>query len=241
MSSGQIENVSISHELYHKAPVWLETARGELGTTEYLSYDKTRPNPRVEQYFKPAGATPDPIGTPWCKYFADWCLSQAGYAVPPKSGMARSYLNWGNERQGEPQLGDIVVLWRGPKDDGVTGHVGFYIRQDKDYVYLLGGNQGDAVTEAKFLRSKILGIRYPRSMWSSKTSWAGGGTATGGVGTLIDGVTSAPVEQVVETKGIFEQALQYFPNYKIMLGVLITCLGLYIIYRRNQDNREKGL
>ena len=241
MASGQIDNVKLDHEHYHQAPPWLETARGELGVTEYLSYDKTRPNPRVELYFGPAGARPDPIGTPWCKYFADWCLDKAGYAIPPKSGMARSYLTWGNERQGEPNLGDVVVLWRGTSDDGVAGHVGFFVRQDRDYVYLLGGNQGDAVTEAKFLRSKVLGVRYPRSMWSSKTSWAGGGTALSGGGTIVDGIANAPVEQVVEAKTVFEQAMQFFPNWKIMLGVVITCLGLYIVYRRNEDNKKHGV
>ena len=240
MSSGQLKNVPPS--TYQGAPNWLVTAKGELGQTEYLSYDKTQTNPRVAEYFNAAGVHPDPINTPWCKYFVDYCLSKAGYGVPQGSGMARSYLTWGNQRQGSSELGDIVILWRGKSNDGITGHVGFFIREDESHVYLLGGNQGDAVTEAQFLKSRVLDTRYPRSMWSSKTSWAGGTTTTAGGGTLVDGlVSSTSVEQAAEAKGVFEQALQYFPNYKVMLGVLIVSLGLYVMYNRNKDNKEKGV
>jgi uncharacterized protein (TIGR02594 family) len=239
MASGQIENVVPS--IIEDAPKWLEIARGELGQTEYLSYSKSTPNPRVSEYFTKLGLPPDPINTPWCAIFVCWALEVSNYSSP-KSASARSFLTWGQERQGKPNLGDVVVLWRGKSNDGITGHVGFYVREDEQYVYLLGGNQGDAVTEAKFLKSKIIGVRYPRTMWKSKTSWAGGGVSTTGVGSIVDGVTSSvDVGQAQEAKTLFEQVMQYFPNYKIMLGVAITVLGLYIIYNRQKDNREKGV
>ncbi len=230
MASGQLENVEPTH--LTSTPAWMEIARAELGTRETSA--------KADKYFEVCGAKPDPTGTPWCAYFVGYCLEIAKYSSTKKAN-ARSYLSWGNERTGSSQVGDIIVLWRGTKNDGITGHVGFYVREDKDFVYLIGGNQGDAVTEAKFYKSKILGIRYPRTMWSSKTSWTGGGVSTTGVGTIVDGFSAPTVEQAVEAKSLFEQIMQYFPNYKIMLGVAITLLGLYIIYNRKKDNTEKGV
>jgi hypothetical protein len=41
------------------------------------------------------------------------------------------------------------------------GHVGFLIGEDGDHVFLLGGNQGDAVTVAAFAKARIVGVRWP--------------------------------------------------------------------------------
>lgn len=235
MASGQIEDVVTNHKYDDNAPTWMQIAIGELGQKE------TDPYSRVKNYFEICKVVPDPRGTPWCRYFVNYCLLKANWSVP-LDGMARGLKSWGNEiDKDKAQVGDLVILWRGTHDDGVTGHVGFYIKEDAQYIYLLGGNQGDAVTEAKFDKRKVLYIRRPRSMWKSKTSWAGGGVSTGGIGTLVDGLNAPTVEQAVEAKGLFEQVMQYFPNWKTMLGATILILGLYIIYNRKKDNTEKGV
>jgi hypothetical protein len=43
------------------------------------------------------------------------------------------------------------------------GHVGFVVKFDKDYVWMLGGNQGDRVSVAKFPRSKFIGFSAPKA------------------------------------------------------------------------------
>ena len=234
MSAGQIEDVVLDDKLYDGAPAWLETAAGELGQ------DETNPYSRIPEYFKAANATPDPRGTPWCKYFITWVFRQHNISTPP-GGMARSMLGWGSPVS-EPRPGDIVVLWRGTHDDGVTGHVGFFIKEDQQYVWLIGGNQGDKVTEAKFLKSKVLGYRRYRSIAKSKTVWTGIATKAAGAGVVADAIASAKptIEQAVETQGVLEKALQYFPDYKLMLGVLIIGLGLYVVYNKNREKNEKG-
>ena len=234
MSAGQIEDVVLDDKLYEGAPAWLETAARELGQSE------TDPYSRVGEYFTACGVTPDPRGTPWCKYFASWVLDQHGIATPP-GGMARSFLQWGTATK-FPKPGDITVLWRGTHDDGVTGHVGFYIKEDDKYVYLIGGNQGDKVTEAKFDKKRVLSHRRYRSITRSKTVWTGIVTKAAGGGVVADAIMSAKptIEQAVETQGVLEKALQYFPDYKLMLGVLIIGLGLYVVYNKNREKNEKG-
>lgn len=58
-----------------------------------------------------------------------------------------------------PTLGAITVLSRG--DDLTLGHVGFLVGETEQHVVLLGGNQSDAVTVARFDRRGVLGFRLP--------------------------------------------------------------------------------
>lgn len=50
---------------------------------------------------------------------------------------ARHFLKVGDPVEHGPVFGDIVVFWRG-KPDGWKGHVGLYIRETKNYIYVLG-------------------------------------------------------------------------------------------------------
>ena len=45
--------------------------------------------------------------------------------------------------------------------DPSLGHVGFLLGEDDDHVFLLGGNQGDAVTVVAFPKARIVGLRWP--------------------------------------------------------------------------------
>src|SRR5262249_44572978 len=60
----------------------------------------------------------------------------------------------------KPQRGCIVVFWRGDPN-AETGHVAFYDHDDGDHIVVLGGNQGDAVTTARFPKSRVLAYRWP--------------------------------------------------------------------------------
>lgn len=60
---------------------------------------------------------------------------------------------------------DIVILKRGagkqpgPETISAPGHVGFYVGHDKTHVQVLGGNQNNSVSIAKFKIADILGVR----------------------------------------------------------------------------------
>lgn len=95
---------------------------------------------------------------PWCSAFVNgiaWTLE-----LPwTQSAAARSWLQSGVPVQLDDAICgfDIVVLERG--HDGVSGHVGFYVRHDQQKVWILGGNQSNAVTEQAYDRVKVLGVR----------------------------------------------------------------------------------
>ena len=55
-------------------------------------------------------------------------------------------------------LGDIAVFWRGSKE-GQEGHVGLYISETPNFVYVLGGNQLDQVNISKISKAKLLDYR----------------------------------------------------------------------------------
>lgn len=94
--------------------------------------------------------------TPWCAAFVLWCLKQSG--TPVKGTLsARSFLSVGYHTD-NPSLGDIVVLWR-DSIQSANGHVGFFIRRTRDNVYILGGNQSNAVNILAFPTSRVLDYR----------------------------------------------------------------------------------
>lgn len=95
---------------------------------------------------------------PWCSAFCNyiaWLLD-----VPrSRSLSARSWLNVGRPvpleeaRQGT----DVVIFSRG--NNPAEGHVAFFSELRDDHVFVLGGNQGDAVTITSYPRSRVIGVR----------------------------------------------------------------------------------
>ncbi|MBC8438511.1 MAG: TIGR02594 family protein [Deltaproteobacteria bacterium] len=102
---------------------------------------------------------------PWCSAFVNyicWLLR-----LPrSKSLMARSWIRIGSYielKDAEKGL-DVVVLKRelnshGPEVLNAQGHVGFYAGHNSREVFVLGGNQGDAVNVAGYDIKKILAVR----------------------------------------------------------------------------------
>lgn len=93
--------------------------------------------------------------TPWCSAFASFICKFCG-VIRSKSLAARSWLGIGRPIGiNDAEIGfDVIILER-----GAGGHVGFFAGFDGDDVILLGGNQGDSVSYAKFPRIRILGVR----------------------------------------------------------------------------------
>ena len=108
---------------------------------------------------EPFDTTVDPARTAWCAAFVNAVLRKSGYDTTD-SLMARSFLNYGQVAK-KPEEGDIVVLKRGRSK--TTGHVGFFLGYDetRQYIKVLGGNQGKMVTTAYYPISRVLGYRKP--------------------------------------------------------------------------------
>ncbi|TXN23979.1 TIGR02594 family protein [Methylobacterium sp. WL9] len=136
-------------------PGWLVLAEGELGVKEGPGAAN---NPRVVKLFADAGFPGIKTdSTAWCAAAVGAMLARSGHK-PSGSLAARSYEAWGVGLK-EPALGAIATKRRG--NSSWQGHVGLVVGANKDQIFLLGGNQGDAWSVAGFKRSEFTSFRWP--------------------------------------------------------------------------------
>lgn len=138
------------------SPKLLVEAVKLLGTKEVVG--KVH-NPVILGWAKEVGLqkvyTADEI--PWCGLAIAYACHQAGVQVVDKPLWALSWANYGT-KVSEPMLGDILTF----KRDG-GGHVGIYVGEDKDCYHVLGGNQGNAMSVSRIVKSRLYQAR--RTKW----------------------------------------------------------------------------
>jgi uncharacterized protein (TIGR02594 family) len=224
-----------------------------LGVQEWVLVNRRKvSNPVVQRYVAKAmhraswdGNT---LTTPWCAYWVNAKLEYNG-VTGTVSGMARSFLRWGVAVEDDDwAVGDIIVFWRGRHNDGVTGHVGFIVRWDDSYVWVLGGNQGDKVTVQKFSWAKILGVRRHRSWTRSRTARAGVGAGVNEalISPAVDNIIPNPprggVHALADAASEVQGPLQQLAHWKPWIMGLLTCitvgLVLYAVYCRWEDHKK---
>jgi uncharacterized protein (TIGR02594 family) len=138
----------------------MDIAKKYEGTKEIKG---SKDNPVVVAFFAKSGHPEiKDDETAWCAAYVNAVLYEDN-RVGTKSLLAKSFLKLpdSDEVTGVPEYGDIVVLHRGSPSSW-QGHVGFFIKWDDDYVYLLGGNQSDGVNISRYSRDRIAGIRRLR-------------------------------------------------------------------------------
>ena len=133
-------------------------ARSYLGTKELKG---SADNPKIMEMYCTVGhhwVEHDEVA--WCAAFVGHCLEKAGLTSTRKLN-ARSYLTWGEKVAGPQQAkeGDIVIFTRG--SNTAQGHVAFFHKATGSQIEVLGGNQSDGVTIARYAKSRLLGIRRP--------------------------------------------------------------------------------
>jgi uncharacterized protein (TIGR02594 family) len=237
------------------APQYLKDAAQDIGITEFV-YDAKRrktANPVVNQWLQSVSGQPlNAMRVPWCAYWMCFRLEFCGLPSP-KSGMARSFMKYGEEIDHEDsadwQVGDIVVFYRGKYDDGVLGHVALLLYWTNTHVVCLGANQGDAVSIQSFSRHEIIGVRRPRSLSKSKTARAAGGSAgSGGTAEILRHALPEPEridkvnEAVQGSKGTFmtiAETLGVMKPWIIgFLSLLSIALAFLALYYRSVDHKE---
>lgn len=146
---------------------WLTKAREYLakglheGTIE-------NPNPEVVRFFGLIGH-PELVSdklNPWCAAFVGACLKETGYALPRNTMWSLSYLRYGSGCV--CKVGAIAVRRREGSD---VGHVFFVDSFDDKFVYAIGGNQGDAVSKAKYTIASIEAFRWPVTEEENTPYW----------------------------------------------------------------------
>ena len=140
-------------------PLWMKIAYQYLGTLERPGAAN---NPViVDMYALSGNPGVKHDSVPWCAAFVGACLRKAGH-TPTGSLMARSYEKWGLKLN-DPFFGAVGVKSRAG-GAAWQGHVGFVVGATKDRIFLLGGNQGDAVSVASFPRRDFTAYRWPESV-----------------------------------------------------------------------------
>lgn len=149
------------HLLAEKLPKVLHAAFLHIGLKEGAGVAN---NPTIMGWAKDIGGwvvnTYNADSVPWCGLFMAHCASQAGYPHKGNVLSARHWATWGI-KQDVAMLGDVLVFSRKG-----GGHVGLYVGEDADCYHVLGGNQGDAVSIVRILKSRCIAIR--RSPWKIK-------------------------------------------------------------------------
>lgn len=140
---------------------WYVIARKYLGVREYT---EQRPgpngelsNPLIEAWQREAGIRRPDDEVPWCGAFVTHVMLEAGFNF--RSSSARAWARAFKPVK-TPRPGVITVLWR---DSPLSphGHVGFFVRKDEHGLWLLGGNQGNAVTVRAYPPARLLDYRCP--------------------------------------------------------------------------------
>lgn len=130
----------------------LEMALSQYGVKEISG---SKDHPQIVSYFNEIGFNGAQLHdeTAWCSAFANWVAKKSGYSYSGKLN-ARSWLNIGQSIN-TPDVGDVVVLWR-ENPTSWKGHVGFFIKQTKGFVYVLGGNQNNKVCIQAYPKNRVL-------------------------------------------------------------------------------------
>lgn len=93
---------------------------------------------------------------PWCSAFLVYIFQQCGIETTANAA-ALSWLNF-SENTDQPKLGDVVVLgW--PKETKANHHVGLFIREKAEVVYILAGNQHNEVDIVAWNKADVLSYR----------------------------------------------------------------------------------
>lgn len=130
--------------------------------SRWIGKHETADRAELAAFIKQAGITINPANTAWCAAFVDAVLYQNNIKGTGQLN-ARSFLDWGKRTQ-TPQIGDIVVLWRGSPNSW-KGHVGFYKGVDaQGNILILGGNQDNQVSVEAFAASRLIQYRTNRRL-----------------------------------------------------------------------------
>ncbi len=130
-----------------------ELVMSQIGIEEYAG---ERSNGEVDKYFRKLGYSTMKDDTPWCGAFVGWALKELGFGISKQPLRARSFEHCVGDdlpdHNGEYNYSKanpyetVIVAWRNSPTSS-TGHVGFFVREEGDYVILCGGNQGDKVSD----------------------------------------------------------------------------------------------
>lgn len=133
------------------APRHLLKAVELMGVTETVG---AKHNPIIMGWAKELGIswyTADEIA--WCGLFMAIIMQRADRSPVANPLRALAWNNFGNQVQ-KAELADVLTFTRKG-----GGHVGLYTGEDRTHYHVLGGNQGNAVSIVRIVKSRLSQIR----------------------------------------------------------------------------------
>jgi uncharacterized protein (TIGR02594 family) len=213
---------------------WMELAKAEIGVKERAG---KAINPKIKAYYEDAGhpyVKDDAV--PWCAAFVGAMLVRAGLKGTGAL-TARSYLTWGKPLK-KPVPGAIMVFRRGNSE--WQGHAGFYVTQDDTHYHILGGNQSNSVSIARYSKDTLLGIRWPSTFAKSRTVAA---QAVAVASTFV-GVAAETVSlTVTEVQPVVDRATSIWDwavYVSLGLSLLAALATLYFRWQAREDGKYSG-
>ena len=139
-------------------PPWLVEARRHLGLREVPGRAS---NPAILTWARDLDQWYPGDDVAWCGLFVAHCMSVGAPDEPQDFNRlgARAWLAYG--QNSGIQLGAVAVFWRTHPTTSWHGHVALVTGSSRDAIRVIGGNQGDAVTETWISRGRLLGCRKP--------------------------------------------------------------------------------
>ena len=141
-------------------PAWLPLARAEIGTREIKG---AKDNARILSYRKSARCSwvaGSEEAVAWCAVFVNAMLEDTGVRGTASPAAKSFCASRGFVQLRQPAAGAVTVIERNPPHPSL-GHVAFLVGSDAEFVWLLGGNQGDAVNVSRFARARVKGFYWP--------------------------------------------------------------------------------
>lgn len=140
-------------------PDYMKWARGQIGVRETPGAANT---PRIMQWAASVGSAALGIAyggdhVPWCGLFVARAMKEAGITSPKIAVRASQWATWGRDIL--PRIGAVLVFRRPG-----GGHVGFYVGEGFAHYYVLGGNQGDAVSIIRIEKARLVACRWPGAL-----------------------------------------------------------------------------
>jgi len=135
-------------------PPWLAEMDRRMGLHE------KRNNTALSRWLRDGKFLGNPAKLPWCGDAVETCIVKTlpDEPVPSNPFWAQAWRDFGIDAGG-PIVGSIgVIRW-----NAKAGHVGIVVGYDPRTarVFLMGGNQQNAVTISSFPRSKFIAFRWP--------------------------------------------------------------------------------
>lgn len=142
---------------------WIAEARKHIGLAEVPGKGD---NPVIQRWLRELKAWWSDDATPWCGTMVAYCLRKANRSIPKHWYRALAFADYGTKLS-RPAYGCIAVMSRKG-----GGHVGFVVGEvtKGGDLLILGGNQGDKVSIARFPRSRITAYVWPANADGTKSN-----------------------------------------------------------------------